>query len=544
MVDSARLRNRVSRIERSLTPLRSNRGGTADDFTTYFDEVDETPEASEETVGRGFLVRNDDADDVLSFGITAEDGTPILVDLSTTPSDGGVVLEMASLITGLTDISGVALDASGNIYTSHRPSGTTSTIRKYSSALVQQWTDTPTAQIAHAATDGTSIFFTNPSTPSVRKHIASSGAPGFPTSFGNGGTGNGQFGSGGPIGVVFDGTNVWVVDTGNSRVQKFTASTGAYVSQFDGSTSGDTFSGPTGIALGPSSTHLYVLDAPNGRVVKFLKSTHAFVSTFDLGVGTGEGQISDSAEGIAVDVSGRLWIADTGNHRINVYDSTGAFLATIGTFGGGSRQFKSPKQIAFNAAGTIAYVADSDNDRVVTVQEEVAVAAAVPALVLIHNEDFSGVASVSVNSKFSSTYENYLVVLSNYSSSATADLQVRLRASGTDDSTGNHYQYGASRVNEAGGVGQINSSSANQWVPMTPQGAAASDGGMSMTVQRPALADTTIVYWLGGVRDSNMRSYTGMGHNTQATAYDGFTLLPASGTFSGTLRIYGMRNTV
>jgi tripartite motif-containing protein 71 len=268
-----------------------------------------------------------------------------------------------SAITGLTSIGGVSLDASGNVYIAFISSSVLS-LRKYNSGLASQWlVNLAGTTVRHIASDGTSVFAPSSSGAFVYKRLASTGASGSPTDFG-------VFGPGGPIGLVADGTSVWVVDTGNNRVQKFTASSGAFVSDVDGSSSGLAFSGPTGIAIGPTATHLYVLDPVNGRVVKFLKSTHAFVATFAVGTGTADGQISTTAEGIALDVTGRIWISDTGNHRIQVFDSAGAFLGKIGSFGSGDAQFKSPKQLVFNAAGDTAYVADSGNGRLVTLQED------------------------------------------------------------------------------------------------------------------------------------------------------------------------------
>ena len=99
-----------------------------------------------------------------------------------------------------------------------------------------------------------------------------------------------------------------------------------------------------------------------------LKSDHSLVATFPLGTGNADGQIGTTAEGICVTSDGRICVADTPNHRINVYDSAGVFLASFGSFGSGSGQFKSPKQVA--ASGNVVWVADSGNNRLVTVQED------------------------------------------------------------------------------------------------------------------------------------------------------------------------------
>jgi len=162
--------------------------------------------------------------------------------------------------------------------------------------------------------------------------------------------------------MYFDGTNLWEVDSLKNRVQKLDAS-GGFVGKITGQTA------PTGIAL--TATHIYVLNAGAGEIRVYLKSDLSLVSTLTLGIGNGDGQIGATTEGIAPDALGRLCIADTPNHRIQVIDgATGAFLGKFGEFGSGDGQFKSPKQIAFNAAGDTLHIADYDNDRIVTLQED------------------------------------------------------------------------------------------------------------------------------------------------------------------------------
>ena len=67
------------------------------------------------------------------------------------------------------------------------------------------------------------------------------------------------------------------------------------------------------------------------------------------GKGTGKGQF-DSPTGIAVDPSGNVLVADTGNGRIEKFSPNGAFVTSIG-------QFEAPNGIAIDRAGNI-YVAE------------------------------------------------------------------------------------------------------------------------------------------------------------------------------------------
>lgn len=312
-------------------------------------------------VGRDFAYQDPATGVSYRFTVRVPDGvTPIIVWIDSPPSDTGIIFLWASQITGLTSINGVAIDSGGNIYVSLASSAA----QKYNPSLVQQWSTSSAPGGAHIASDGTSVYSTSRTSSTVGKRLASTGAVGSPSSW------TASAGALDGAGVCSDGTNVWVVDRTGNLVKKFSTA-GVLASSFDGSSSGLAFNHPTGIAIGPTSTHLYVLDPGNGRVVKFLKADHSWVATFTFGIGVADGQISSTAEGIAVTSDGRIWIADTGNHRIEVFTSAGVWIGSFGNFGGGDGEFKSPKQLA--ASGVVVFVADSGNNRLVTVQEKLGI---------------------------------------------------------------------------------------------------------------------------------------------------------------------------
>jgi sugar lactone lactonase YvrE len=79
--------------------------------------------------------------------------------------------------------------------------------------------------------------------------------------------------------------------------------------------------------------------------------------------GNGDGQLTDP-RGVAVDAKGNVYVADTGNNRVEVFGPDGKFVRAFGSFGGGDGQFNEPRGIAADTQGNI-YVADTWNARVV-----------------------------------------------------------------------------------------------------------------------------------------------------------------------------------
>jgi hypothetical protein len=80
------------------------------------------------------------------------------------------------------------------------------------------------------------------------------------------------------------------------------------------------------------------------------------------GYGAAQGQFIKPA-GLAVDQEGNLYVADSGNHRVQKFDVDGLFLAEVGGAGSGNGQFNEPWGVAVDAQGNV-YVADTWNHRI------------------------------------------------------------------------------------------------------------------------------------------------------------------------------------
>ena len=162
---------------------------------------------------------------------------------------------------------------------------------------------------------------------------------------------------------------------------------------------------------------------------------------------------------------------------------------------------------------------------------------------------FSGVSSVSLNGVFSNNYDNYKVVISGVTQSSSAalwDTNIRLRSSGTDAS-GNNYTFQMSRVyGEAGtGVNAQYGATATYWyLGSQNTGTGATDGFFSLEFCNPFLSKSTeLLFNVINFQSDTNRIYKAGGATHSVTSpYDGFTFYPSGGTLSGTMTIYGYRN--
>ncbi|KAK7085483.1 Zinc ion binding [Halocaridina rubra] len=125
------------------------------------------------------------------------------------------------------------------------------------------------------------------------------------------------------------------------------------------------FTWPRGIAVGPDNS-IVVADSSNHRVQVF--DQHGkFVKEFGS-YGSAEGEF-DCLAGVAVNRIGQYIIADRYNHRIQVFDPSGMFLRSFGSQGSGDGRFSYPWGVTTDALGFI-YVCDKENHRIQVFQSD------------------------------------------------------------------------------------------------------------------------------------------------------------------------------
>jgi len=161
--------------------------------------------------------------------------------------------------------------------------------------------------------------------------------------------------------AIDDADRLFVTDSGLQRVFVFDPN-----HKFQATFGSDRLGRPSGVAVDNKNRLLYVTDVLKNNVAVYDLDTFKYLRT----VGGPPAKAGDDAPGtfarptnIAVAANGDLYVSDTLNSRIQIFDAGGTFLTTFGKGGDGPADFARPKGIAIDSDGHL-WVADADQNRV------------------------------------------------------------------------------------------------------------------------------------------------------------------------------------
>jgi sugar lactone lactonase YvrE len=175
-----------------------------------------------------------------------------------------------------------------------------------------------------------------------------------------------------PLGEATDATgNLYISDTGNNRIEMITPGPTGTVTTIAGNTiagsAGDggsalsaEISAPSAIAV-DGAGNIFFADTGNSAIREINAITHN-ISTVagTLGTSGSAGNALAAPQGFAFDASGNLYIADTGNNRIQKVDTAGVVTTVPGTF-------NQPWSIAISSKDGSLYIADFGSNRIIKI---------------------------------------------------------------------------------------------------------------------------------------------------------------------------------
>jgi len=165
----------------------------------------------------------------------------------------------------------------------------------------------------------------------------------------------------GPIGIAIDAQGfIYVSDSGNNRIQKF-SSDGKFIKAWgSGGTAKGELDRPMHMTIGPDG-NLYVAEYLNDRVQVFHRDG-SFVRL--IGLKPDGKSYFDAPGGVAVDENGNVYVADFYHHQIQKFDAQGRFLESFGRHGfvwAGKLNY--PTDVAVTSDNNLL-IADAYNNRI------------------------------------------------------------------------------------------------------------------------------------------------------------------------------------
>ena len=154
---------------------------------------------------------------------------------------------------------------------------------------------------------------------------------------------------------------------------------------------------------------------------------------------------------------------------------------------------------------------------------------------------FANATTISVNNCFTSAFSDYRILFDNDSATNYSDGSLQLRSGGTNLTTTTYFRNGV--LSDTAAVAGFSSNNVNGFLnTLATHPSGVSHAHAIIEIRRPFEAKPTTMMashqvWTGSIQ----RFLTMGGFNTNATAYDGFSVTIGAGTFGGTFQIYGYR---
>jgi hypothetical protein len=157
--------------------------------------------------------------------------------------------------------------------------------------------------------------------------------------------------------------------------------------------------------------------------------------------------------------------------------------------------------------------------------------------VRITSQSFSAAATVNVNDVFSSTYKNYKIYMNLAHSTGAVNFSYRFRVSGSDDTNTNYgYQF-ISASNTTVSANRANSNNSGTLPDITNI-----NSNIDLTVFSPQKTQLTYIWADGNYGAGTNYIQTWASSFNATTSFTGITFFVGSGSITGTLEVYGIKD--
>lgn len=172
-------------------------------------------------------------------------------------------------------------------------------------------------------------------------------------------------------GGMFIGLNpsiIWIADTGNSRIVRWNSSSTGVIVYGSNGTANNQFYNPLGLFIDESSSDtIYVADTYNHRIQMWLPRTNSGITVAGrTGIFGNELSLLFYPSTLVLDSNGFMFILDSGNNRIVRWikeSSSGMIIAGISSYGNLPSQLYFPSSFKIDRNGNLI-VADTFNNRI------------------------------------------------------------------------------------------------------------------------------------------------------------------------------------
>jgi hypothetical protein len=156
---------------------------------------------------------------------------------------------------------------------------------------------------------------------------------------------------------------------------------------------------------------------------------------------------------------------------------------------------------------------------------------------------FGSCTALSLNGVFSSTYDNYRVVMRATTSGASIDanMRIRLRLSGTDSTDTTLYNDQYLDANSTT-ISAARNTTLGYWTAGFMESSSPLGSGLVIDFYGPNLVQPTAFRAVTSSDRTNAYFYDSAGTHEGSTSYDGLTFTAGSGSLGGLVCVYGLRN--